>query len=295
MGNLWFGSPRLVGFIDAYGPPAARPYGERILECNGGKARFVPGGYRATGGNAAKNSSERERCASRGAFRWFKGRSPHSGAGNQSGSIGLQLFVVWLPIIAVFGVILWIRAASLHQLHEQRTLDRCVFGVLKPRCQLLNQLSETNQRLRQLIHILAAAEAAKTATSGIPIAGQIIAVVGESGIAAGRAIAKGIARYQDALLEIQGVAVLAIWRCGLARNLNPKLEISRPQTLEAQYAGTPAPLEWEEGPAAGELDVTSWNLVTHSFGHCRPEPPEESKLLDGEVYQAVFIHAARPL
>ncbi|MBI3555515.1 MAG: hypothetical protein HY074_04550 [Deltaproteobacteria bacterium] len=214
---------------------------------------------------------------------------------DQSGSIGLELVVVWLPIIAIFGVILWLRAASLHQLYQQRSLDRCVFSVLKPRCQMLNQLSESNQRLRQLIHILAAVKIAKESGSKIPIAGIAIAIAGESGLAAGRAIANGIVRFQDALLEIQSVAVLTIWRCGIASNLNPKLEISRPQSLEAQIAGTPGPMEWEAGPGPGELDVRSWNLVIRSFGYCRPPATQESTLLDGESYQAVFRHADRPL
>jgi cell division protein FtsB len=285
MDSFWFCSPRLVGLVFGTGET---PFGKNSraeleragrapcpLQSRRDSARRPDPriGHRlkgARGSGECKTRTRRQRMAAERASR-------------EKGSIVLQLVLIWLPVLAIFGVILWLRVASIHHTQRQRSLDRCVVNVLRSRCETLNQLSKTNLALRQLVHVLAVAELAKTATAVIPVVGQLAAVLGEMPLVAVRAIAQGIARLQDGLITFQKIRDVSLWRCGLVLKGSGPLTLERPPSWEAQLAMAPAPLEWSAGNAESELDVRAWQLAPRSFGYCHTRT-EASSFLNGEAY-----------
>jgi hypothetical protein len=163
-----------------------------------------------------------------------------------------------------------------------------VVAVLTARCDRLTEVSRANRALRRLVHALSAAQAARAAVTAVPIAGPIAAAAGEATLATMRAAARGLARTQDALLELGRVSDLAVVRCGQPEMIPGRLALERSRSPEAVLARVPAPLEWRSPPASTELSARAWDLRTESYGWCAP--PQDAAPLDGERYEARLTH-----
>ncbi|MBI3542676.1 MAG: hypothetical protein HY075_05310 [Deltaproteobacteria bacterium] len=207
----------------------------------------------------------------------------------------LGTLVVWLPIVAVFAVILWLRAAGLDWIRRQRTMDRCVFEVVRSRCEFLSNLSQDNHRLRQLQTAIAAARKVEIASAPIP--GVDVAVIGVMETW-GRVAMRGMRFGANALIKEQNAAILIqktkdarILGCGIpTTGWTLDLGLERVATLDSVLSGLEPPLSWSEGVATSELVTWDSSFRTRSFGHCRPAPGSTSFSLDGESY----VTSARP-
>lgn len=198
------------------------------------------------------------------------------------GSVTLYLMFCFLPIVAIFCVILWVRASSLYHLKAQRQLDRCVYWRLKDRCENLNELSALNSRLRSLIRVIVSLESAgKLASIVFPGLGGAVEVTASEL----RTVARALTAKQDWIMMQESIQSKMTMLCGFSQN--SEVTFSRPENAQATFAGTPAPLSWVTG--TGEIEVHSWNigsLKKESYGYCKG-----SRDLDGEKYRVSFQHA----
>lgn len=193
------------------------------------------------------------------------------------GGVLLQLVVIWLPILGLFALTLWIRAASLFHLKQQRDLDRCMYSILQTRCKVLSQVSGLNAKLKKLIHTVSALRMA----SLLPGAGTAALVAYESASKVAKPLAKAIARLQDRLLEYEKIKSRWIWRCGFAHIVD--LSIARLTSVESQTVGMPAPLSWIHGPGDSKIDVKRWDFQKRCYGYCKGD-----SRLNGEKYKILF-------
>jgi hypothetical protein len=190
------------------------------------------------------------------------------------------------------------RLAALEELRAQRSIDRCLFQVLRSRCAAVTSVSASNHRLKQLITALVVIETSSTVGSAIPVAGAAIRVSGKAAAEALRATANLVARFQDFQLATQNAAAATLlWRCGIPLKGLAPIAIERRQTPQSSIAKAPAPLTWKQGQPETELNVKSWSLSHESFGSCLPESPTQkiSSELNGEKYLVVFQHEPEPL
>lgn len=278
-----------LGLINDDGKAPLGSYCRRELELASRPTSFVRRSDNRTA-RSARQQKQRQTERSRDRLiqwgvRWRINRSTN----RQKGSILVSLVLVWLPIIAVFTVILWIRAQSLHQLLRQRSLDRCLYPIIERRCLFLTRLSETNERLRQLVRTLAAIEIAKQVGSKIPVAGIGFATSGEAAATVLRQIANGIVKIQDGLITADRLNMPFILKCGFPVETTTAPEFDRPQTTETMLAKVTPPLNWSEGSASTEIHLHRANV--ESYAHCFTKTDTDDGALDGEAYQTSFQHA----
>lgn len=206
----------------------------------------------------------------------------------QAGFLSLQFLVFWIPLFAIFGVILWIRSLGLDYLERQRSLDRCIFSVLRSRCSNLTELSKSNAVLRKLVHALALIESAKAVSLVIPGLNGVLVVAAGAPAQGARATAKAIAKYQDFLIASDTFNIAKALRCGIPINPLLPLSLTRSQNAETVVARAPGPLQWKERPSSSFLNVLSWDLKTRSFGYCHTTATKSQHPLDGEEYSVSF-------
>ena len=295
MDHFWISDSRRLDRINAHGQPPAFTGDRRKL----GLARRTPGSFTGT-----NNQSSRKLCQKMGNYDVRKrpsacrrgARFDENHPQPERGSITLSLILVWLPILAIFGVILCLRVTALRHMLDQRALDRCLHPVIHRRCLILSNLSESNERLRQLIYTIAAIEAAKQAASFIPVAGPITASSAEALQAFLRAAVRSIVGIQNGLITTEKANTAAALKCGPSMNPTSGLDFKRPETLASTLAKTSPALEWQEGSSTSELHVRSWkNLRLESYAHCFPEKRDRDGELNGESYQTSFRHAPAKL
>ncbi len=195
--------------------------------------------------------------------------------------VGLAL--IWIPLISIFGVILWLRTSTLSQIQAQKKLDQCLYQVFKNRCQNLTQLSSLNQKIQQLTKGVLAIKVAKAASTILPPAYAIL----ESTEQTTRLSINALAKYQDAILNIETLQSAAFLQCGIPTQYQT-LQLKRMATIESTAANTTAPLVWQSGIKESEISILSQNFKTQSFGHCYG-----SGKLIGEKYIISFQYAAR--
>lgn len=168
--------------------------------------------------------------------------------------------------------------------------------MIERRCQALTKLSESNERLRQLVYLIAVIEGAKDLASIIPFAGIGVAISGETALEVLRLAAQTIARIQDTVIIFEKASSLSVLKCGLpTRSLAP-LEFTRPQTTASLIARATPPLSWRDGSSSSELALRKWGAFhVQSFAHCTVvgavEKNRDDGALDGEKYATSFKHA----
>jgi hypothetical protein len=277
MGHLWSRNTLFLDRIIQNGKTLARH--DRSSEFKHDRGETIP---------LLTSTRQSFACSRRKELRRGQGRVAHRNSKTQTGSFIIHFALFWAPILALFGVILWVRAISIRYIQDQRSLDRCIHSVLKTRCVALNTLSATNLKLIELLHAAAAAEASRRVVSLIPAVGTAANAAITASIEASRAAAQMIARSQDAVIAFEELSSLTIWHCGPVFQGASPLVFTRPATAESLTVKMVAPLKWDEGPVASELQVKSWNLKVQSFGHCFTS---ETKTLEGEHYEVSFQHA----
>lgn len=278
--------------INAFGDPPTRSNLGRHLEharsapC--ALERFDSLGKRHVVEKKIKQNLRQGNCSAR----WVAINSQNRGS-SQNGSVALGIILFWLPIFALFGLILWLRAHATQHLLQQRALDRCLYPVIAQRCDTLSHLSETNARLRQMVLVIAAIEAVKTATSAIPFVGGGMVAAGESTAAVLRVMVTALAHTQNSLITKEKIATAAgTLKCGLPMPQSSELKFSRPQTPSSIIAKATPPLSWREGAAGSELSLRKWsNFQLQTYAHCFTDVSTEDGNLDGEHYQTSFRHA----
>lgn len=282
--------------FNSNGRPIACPYqrGQPFDVCR------APRSIKSTNGIASSHKSsqgtKRRLWHSSGGRRGLV-PAKHYRATKKAGSVVLGLILFWLPILAIFPVILWVRVTTLHHLTQQRQIDRCLYPVIERRCQFLAKLSASNATLRRLVQMIATIEIAKQATSAIPIVGAGMAAAGESTAAALRTMVRSIAKLQDLSIKIESVQAYTSLTCGTPLRPINSLNFDRPQTLASTIAKSIPPLNWAEGSSSTEMHLMNSKLLLtemkqlETFAHCFTERKDQDGRLDGEQYRVSFRHA----
>src|SRR4051812_46842692 len=111
MGGLQFGHPYLLGVIGAAGGPPAQPHDRRVVEHVRGPSSPVWSRIQGPGGVTPEKTEHGDQGRSLRQNRRRAHVLAYRDSEKERGSLVVFLTLTWLPIISLFGVILWLRVA----------------------------------------------------------------------------------------------------------------------------------------------------------------------------------------